>query len=57
MNDARRLCGGELAAALCDSRARTRARLDDLSNAQWQVPQQPGVNPPAWELAHLAWFA
>lgn len=57
MNDARRLSGSALAAALRDSRARTRARLDDLSDAQWQVPQQAGVNPPAWELTHLAWFA
>jgi ergothioneine biosynthesis protein EgtB len=31
--------------------------VDDLTPAQWQPPQQPGVNPIAWELAHLAWFA
>ncbi|MBA3477347.1 MAG: DinB family protein, partial [Lautropia sp.] len=30
---------------------------DDLTPAQWAVPRQPGVNPLAWELAHLAWFA
>jgi hypothetical protein len=21
------------------------------------VPQRPGINPIAWELAHIAWFA
>ena len=35
----------------------TRSRVDDLVDAQWRVPQQPGVNPIAWELAHVAWFA
>ena len=57
MDDARRLAGESLAAALRDSRARTWAMVDDLSPAQWRPPQQPGVNPIAWELAHLAWFA
>jgi ergothioneine biosynthesis protein EgtB len=53
---ARRLSGPALAAALRDCRARTLALLADLSDAQWQVPRQPGLNPPAWELAHIAWF-
>lgn len=56
MNPARRLCGDALATALRDSRARSLALLCDLSDAQWQVPQRQGVNLPAWELAHLAWF-
>lgn len=55
--DARRLAGEELARALCDSRRRTLSYVEDLTDAQWQVPQQAGVNPVAWELAHLAWFA
>jgi len=54
--DARRLSGAELAAALRDSRAVTHARVDDLSEAQWTVPRHAGVNPLAWELAHVAWF-
>ena len=54
--DARQLTGGALAAALRDSRRRTLALVDDLSDAQWRVPQQDGINPIAWELAHLAWF-
>lgn len=54
---ARHLAGAALAAALRDSRARTWEVVDDLSPAQWRPPQQAGVNPVAWELAHLAWFA
>ena len=57
LHDARRLSGAALAQALRDSRARTWALVDDLSDAQWQVPERPGVNPVAWELGHLAWFA
>lgn len=57
MAEARTLAGEALAAALRESRARTRAWTFDLSDAQWRVPQQPGVNLVAWELAHLAWFA
>ncbi|HEY1393232.1 MAG TPA: selenoneine synthase SenA [Methylibium sp.] len=56
MADVRRLSGAELAAALRDSRAVTLSRVEDLSDAQWAVPQRDGVNPVAWELAHLAWF-
>jgi iron(II)-dependent oxidoreductase len=56
MSEPRTLSGDALAAALRDSRARTRALVDDLSDAQWMVPRQPGLNPVAWELAHIAWF-
>jgi ergothioneine biosynthesis protein EgtB len=56
-DDARRLAGPALAAALRDSRAALRACIDDLSDAQWQVPMRPGLNPVAWEAAHVAWFA
>lgn len=54
--DARCLSGTPLADALRDSRRRTLSLVDDLSDAQWQVPHQSGINPIAWELAHLAWF-
>ena len=57
MTDARRLAGADLAAALRDSRARTLSLVDDLTDAQWRPSQRTGVNPIAWELAHLAWFA
>jgi iron(II)-dependent oxidoreductase len=55
--DPRRLAGVALAAALRDSRAVTRSRVDDLDDPRWRVPFQAGVNPIAWELAHIAWFA
>lgn len=55
--DARRLSGSGLIQALRDARERTLAWACDLSDAQWQVPQRPGINPLAWELAHIAWFA
>src|SRR4051812_3429484 len=55
--DARRLAGADLAAALRDSRATTLARTLDRDDDAWRVPQRPGLNPVAWELGHLAWFA
>ena len=55
--DARRLAGAALADALHDARATTLARTLDQDDDAWNVPQQPGVNLPAWELGHLAWFA
>jgi len=57
MTDSRRLSGAGLVRALRDARERTLAWATDLSPAQWQVPQRPGINPLAWELAHIAWFA
>jgi iron(II)-dependent oxidoreductase len=58
MSDAaRQLAGTALAEALRDARATTLARTLDRSDADWRVPRQPGVNPIAWELGHLAWFA
>lgn len=55
--DARALSGSALADALRDSRSRTLALVADLDDDQWQVPRRTGVNPIAWELAHVAWFA
>jgi ergothioneine biosynthesis protein EgtB len=57
MSTPRTLAGAALAAAMRDSRARLRSLVDDLSEVHWQVPQRFGVNPVAWELAHVAWFA
>lgn len=35
---------------------RSRALLDDLENEQLAVPYSRGVNPPVWELGHVAFF-
>ncbi|MED5620306.1 selenoneine synthase SenA [Ideonella sp. BN130291] len=56
-SDARTLTGDALVQALQDSRRHTLALVADLDDAQWQVPQRAGLNPLAWELAHIAWFA
>ena len=55
--DARHLAGQALADALRDSRAQTWACVQDLTEAQWLPAYRAGVNPIAWELGHLAWFA
>ncbi len=46
----------ELRLAIQGARKRLRSLIDDLTDAQWQVPQRAGVNPVAWEAAHVAWF-
>ncbi|MFC4993360.1 SUMF1/EgtB/PvdO family nonheme iron enzyme [Rubritalea tangerina] len=35
---------------------RLRALIDDLSDAQLAVPYHRGINPPIWELGHVAFF-
>jgi iron(II)-dependent oxidoreductase len=48
-----------LAAALCDSRARTQALLDAYAVALGDsvvVPYSPQINPPRWEAGHVGWF-
>ncbi len=57
MTEARELHGSALAESLRDCRRRTLAWTGDLTDEQWAVPQRQGINPVAWELAHLAWFA
>ena len=39
-----------------DARARTIALLDDLDDEQLEVPHISNVNPPRWELGHIAFF-
>lgn len=39
-----------------DARARTLALVNDLSAEQMAVPEIDIVNPPIWELGHVAWF-
>jgi iron(II)-dependent oxidoreductase len=51
----------ELARALQDARAHTLALFDCFSTAGLDdpanVPVLPTLNPPLWELGHIAWFA
>jgi iron(II)-dependent oxidoreductase len=41
---------------LRDARRRTLGLLEDLDDAQWLGPELAIVNPPIWELGHVAWF-
>jgi gamma-glutamyl hercynylcysteine S-oxide synthase len=45
-----------LAIMLQEARARTLALVEDLSGAQLIGPKMTIVNPPLWELGHIAWF-
>src|SRR5262245_52399003 len=45
-----------LIADLRDARARLRWLVDDLDDEQVQVPLLAIVNPPLWEIGHVAWF-
>jgi iron(II)-dependent oxidoreductase len=46
----------QLAQWLDDAHALTRALFGVLDAARLQVPLLPIVNPPRWELGHVAWF-
>ncbi len=47
---------GRLSEMLEDSRKRTLELISDLSDEQMLGPQLRIVNPPLWEIGHLAWF-
>jgi iron(II)-dependent oxidoreductase len=51
-----RLYEGGLAGALRDARARSLAIYGHLDLTDLEVPCIPIVNPPLWELGHIAWF-
>ncbi len=53
----RGLRGEALVLALRAARERTLAAVNDLDDAQWRVPFDPGIQPVAWDLAHVGWFA
>lgn len=55
--DARLLQGGALIDALRAVRRLTIAATRDLNDEQWRVPYHPGIQPVAWDLAHIGWFA
>ena len=46
----------DLAAQLCDVRARTRRLTEDLSAEQLMGLMLPIVNPVLWEIGHVGWF-
>ncbi|MBA2693170.1 MAG: ergothioneine biosynthesis protein EgtB [Rubrobacter sp.] len=46
----------ELADMLADSRKRTLELVSDLDDEQMMGPELRIVNPPLWEIGHLAWF-
>ena len=45
-----------LTAWVRDARRRTLELISDLDEGQLLVPQIPTVNPPLWEIGHVAWF-
>ncbi len=45
-----------LAAWVRDSRRRTLELIADLDDVQLLGPRLPTVNPPLWEIGHVAWF-
>lgn len=46
----------QLAGMLVDTRKRTLELVSDLDDEQMMGPQLSIVNPPLWEIGHLAWF-
>ena len=46
----------EIIPLLQDARHRTLALTADLQGEQWLGPRLAIVNPPLWEIGHLAWF-
>jgi len=46
----------QLAEMLVDTRKRTLDLISDLDDEQMMGPQLRIVNPPLWEIGHLAWF-
>jgi ergothioneine biosynthesis protein EgtB len=53
---ARKSAKDALDRALVDAHRHTWSILADLEAEQWRVPYDPGINPPLWEYAHVAWF-
>lgn len=46
----------QIRSMLIDARQRTLALVSDLSDEQLAVPEMDIVNPPIWEMGHVAWF-
>ncbi len=50
------LTAGALLVHMRDARRRTLDLVDDLDDKQLIGPRLPTVNPPLWEIGHVAWF-
>src|SRR5437868_10502113 len=46
----------DLGAMLTDARQNTLALVSDLTDEQMKVPRIEIINPPVWEMGHIAWF-
>jgi ergothioneine biosynthesis protein EgtB len=46
----------DLISMLCDARQRTLDLVSDLTGEQMNVPLMDIINPPVWEMGHVAWF-
>ena len=57
MTLSRRRSPQQLSEALATARQATLASSLDLTESQWRVPYGDGIQPTAWDLAHIAWFA
>ena len=55
-DDARGDLSWQLADMLSDARKRTLELVSDLNDEQMMGPKLRIVNPPLWEIGHLAWF-
>ncbi|MGE3174417.1 MAG: selenoneine synthase SenA [Planctomycetota bacterium] len=56
MNGAPGALAARLAADLTDARRRTLLLTQDLDGDRWIGPELDEVNPPLWEIGHVAWF-
>src|SRR3989338_1188446 len=55
MADQSTMSGTELAEMLTEARARTLELVSDLDDQQMIGPRLSIVNPPLWEIGHIAW--
>src|SRR5262249_41581239 len=51
------ISAGDLISIMREFRARTLDLFDDLDDEQMIGPRLAIVNPPLWEIGHIAWFA
>lgn len=57
MTNVRRLSTDELCQGFAQARQATLAAAMDLSDEQWVMPYGAFVQPTAWDLGHIGWFA